>query len=380
MAFRAAALRAIGGFDPRFRAAGDDVDACWRIQDDGGTLGFSPAAMVWHHRRPSLRAYWRQQNGYGKAEALLEEKWPERYNRTGHLRWSGRLYNNGHFAAWRRGRIYQGVWGSAPFQSLYQPAPGLLWSLPAMPEWYLGLACLAGLSALGALWAPLLVCLPLFALGLVPPLAQAVLGGRRASFHGRRLSRAEAIGMRSLTAALHAIQPLARLRGRLKHGLAPWRRRPSLRFALPVPRRLAAWSERWRDPAEWLHDLEAGLRAQGALVASGGPYDSWDLEVRHGTLGAVRLRTAVEEHGNGRQLVRLQATPRPGPVTLGLIALFSSLALAAAFDGAPAGSLALLAVAVAVLVAAVHDCGSALATVRPALDGAAAAADDARPR
>ena len=63
-----------------FRAAGDDVDVCWRLQERGWTLGFSPAAMVWHHRRNSVATYWRQQQGYGKAEALLEEKWPERYN------------------------------------------------------------------------------------------------------------------------------------------------------------------------------------------------------------------------------------------------------------------------------------------------------------
>jgi GT2 family glycosyltransferase len=100
-------LLEIGGFDPRFRAAGDDVDFCWRIQDQGWTVGFSPAAMVWHHRRNSLRTYWKQQQGYGKAEALLEAKWPERYNAMGHISWSGRLYGNGWTQALgsRAGRI-----------------------------------------------------------------------------------------------------------------------------------------------------------------------------------------------------------------------------------------------------------------------------------
>src|SRR5204862_745152 len=78
MAFRKEALEALGGFDPRFRTAGDDVDVCWRIQERGWTIGFNPAAMVWHHRRGSIRAYWRQQIGYGKAEALLEQKWPHK--------------------------------------------------------------------------------------------------------------------------------------------------------------------------------------------------------------------------------------------------------------------------------------------------------------
>ena len=80
MAFRREALEAIGGFDPQFRVAGDDVDICWRLQDAGHRLGFSPAAVVWHRRRDSVRAYWRQQRGYGAAEALLERKWPDRYS------------------------------------------------------------------------------------------------------------------------------------------------------------------------------------------------------------------------------------------------------------------------------------------------------------
>ena len=52
------------------------MDVCWRLQERGGTSGFSPAAVVWHHRRNSVRAYWKQQQGYGKAEALLAQKWP----------------------------------------------------------------------------------------------------------------------------------------------------------------------------------------------------------------------------------------------------------------------------------------------------------------
>ena len=62
MAFRTEALRAIGGFDPQFRSAGDDVDVCWRLQQRGWTLGFSHGALVWHHHRNSLAAYCHQQH------------------------------------------------------------------------------------------------------------------------------------------------------------------------------------------------------------------------------------------------------------------------------------------------------------------------------
>jgi GT2 family glycosyltransferase len=127
LTIRRAALEAIGGFDTRYSAAGDDVDVCWRLQENGGKLGFHPGAMVWHHRRNSAKAYWKQQRDYGRAEALLEEKWPERYNVMGHLSWSGRLYGPGLQQALtaRRGRIYQGIWGSALFQPMYQPVPEL---------------------------------------------------------------------------------------------------------------------------------------------------------------------------------------------------------------------------------------------------------------
>ncbi|MGH7029367.1 MAG: glycosyltransferase, partial [Stellaceae bacterium] len=71
MAFRREALLRLGGFDPVYRAAGDDVDICWRFQDAGHVIGFSPAAIVWHFRRNTVKAYCNQQRGYGKAEALV---------------------------------------------------------------------------------------------------------------------------------------------------------------------------------------------------------------------------------------------------------------------------------------------------------------------
>ncbi len=124
MAFRKSCLESIGGFDAKFRVAGDDVDVCWRLQERGWSLGFSPAAVVWHHRRNSVKSYWRQQKAYGKAEALLEAKWPERYNTAGHPTWAGRIYVPG-ISRTARGvrRISHGVWGSALFQSVYELVP-----------------------------------------------------------------------------------------------------------------------------------------------------------------------------------------------------------------------------------------------------------------
>jgi O-antigen biosynthesis protein len=55
LAVRREAFEAIGGFNPVFHAAGDDVDFCWRLRDAGFRIGFQAAAMVWHYRRFRVR-------------------------------------------------------------------------------------------------------------------------------------------------------------------------------------------------------------------------------------------------------------------------------------------------------------------------------------
>ena len=226
MAFRKSSLEAIGGFDVRFRTAGDDVDVCWRLQQAGETLGFNPAAVVWHYRRNSIRAFWKQQRGYGRAEALLEMKWPEKYNAAGHFHWAGRIYSPGSSRSrTRRGRVFHGVWGGALFQSVYEPAAGFLASLPSMPEWYLIIACLAGISAIGSLWRRALAAAPLVLAATALTVGRAVVRALRASFPTKHESRAVRFMLRAMTAVLFLMQPLARLIGRLRHGLSPWRRR-----------------------------------------------------------------------------------------------------------------------------------------------------------
>ncbi len=335
MAFRRAALDAIGGFDPQFRTAGDDVDICWRLQQQGWTIGFSPGAMVWHHRRNSIRTYWKQQQGYGKAEALLERKWPEKYNAAGHVTWGGRVYGKVLASLLGRGgRIYHGIWGVAPFQSIYQPAPGVWGSLPLMPEWSLLVLALGCLSMLASLWRPLLCAVPLFAVAALASLTQAGLSVTRTSFTSAPPFTTDRFKQGGLTALLYVLQPVARLWGRLRHGLTPWRWRGVPCFVLPRRRSLAIWSERWQDSAERLQSLEAAIRGLGALLVRGGECDRWDLEVRGGILGGVRVLAAVEDHGAGRQLVRLRSWPKCSVAGIGASVLLAGLATAAAVDGA----------------------------------------------
>ena len=57
MAWYRWAFESVGGFDVEYRKAGDDVDFCWRVQQAGHTIAFSPTAIVWHYRRFTLRAF-----------------------------------------------------------------------------------------------------------------------------------------------------------------------------------------------------------------------------------------------------------------------------------------------------------------------------------
>jgi GT2 family glycosyltransferase len=369
MAFRKTALQAIDGFDPQFRTAGDDVDLCWRLQQRGWSIGFSPAAVVWHHRRNSVRTYWKQQQGYGKAEALLEKKWPEKYNRAGHLSWAGRLYGRGiaPFVSWSRGRIYQGTWGSALFQSIYEPAPGLWNSLPRMPEWYLVIGVLAILSSLGLVWQPLLLALPLLVYAIGVLLVQAILGARRAVFTSVPHSRWEKFQLQGLTTLLHLLQPLARLGGRLRYGLTPWRWQKPQGLVCPWPRQVQLWSEQWQCPLTRLQALEATLRAAGIAGTRGSDYDRWDLEVRGGLLGAARVLSTTEEHGAGRQLVRFRLWPQCSRVGLGLIVFFSALAVGAVWSQAWSAATVLALVAALPAGRMVQECAGAMATVQYAL-------------
>ena len=357
MAFRRDALAAIDGFDPRYRAAGDDVDVCWRLQQNGGRLGFHAGAMDWHHRRNSVKTYWKQQQGYGKAEALLEEKWPDKYNAAGHFSWSGRLYGKGLTEALKfsGARIYGGPWGSALFQSIYQPAAGVLSSLPLMPEWYLITALLGVLTLLGLSWPPLLWCAPLLVLGLVAPIAQAVLSAAKAEFPTPRPDRLQRLGLRALTAVLHLVQPMARLIGRLRHGLTPWRRRsgatPHWRWGYQDE----IWSEQWRAPEAWLEGVAERLRQANVTVRTGGDFDAWDLELRGGLLAGARAVMAIEEHGSGRQMVRFRVSPVMSRAVVVLMTVIGLLAVGALADGAWTAGVVLVGGVVALVARALHE-------------------------
>ena len=112
------AFAAIGGFDPQFHTAGDDVDFCWRLRDAGFRLGFAPGAFVWHRRRTTLCGFLRQQYGYGVAESLLLRKFPARFSPRGGAIWEGFVYGGGPVRVAEGSFIDHGPMGAAGYQSV----------------------------------------------------------------------------------------------------------------------------------------------------------------------------------------------------------------------------------------------------------------------
>jgi hypothetical protein len=168
--------------------------------------------------------------------------------------------------------------------------------------------------------------------------------------------------LRTVTALLHLLQPLARLRGRLRSGLTFWRHSAS-GFTLPWPRKFAVWTGHWRDPNERLKSFESDLRKAGVYVRRGGDYDRWDLEVRAGLLGFARLLMAVEDHGAGNQFVRLRLWPKCSLLELLLPVLVAFLSAAAALDDAWVTAAILGLLSFLLTIYSLRGCGSAVAAV-----------------
>jgi Glycosyl transferase family 2 len=132
MALRKSALAVVGGFDPAFTAAGDDVDLSWRLTACGEILGHAPGATVTHERRATLAAYLRQQCGYGAGEGLLWRRYPLRSGADdgiyGRASWLASLFGGA--------RVYYGAFGRGLFQTVYPSgARSPLAELPLTIPW-----------------------------------------------------------------------------------------------------------------------------------------------------------------------------------------------------------------------------------------------------
>jgi O-antigen biosynthesis protein len=128
------------------------------------------------------------------------------------------------------------------------------------------------------------------------------------------------------------------------------------------------WSEQWQAPTDRLRTIEAALQTAGARVRRGGDYDRWDLEVGQGILGGARTRLVAEEHGRGRQLVRVRAWPRCSARGLVITLVYVILSLLAAHASSWGVAAALGAAVLALALHAMHECGAATDAVLRALE------------
>jgi GT2 family glycosyltransferase len=351
MAFWKKALDEVSGFDPRFRAAGDDVDMCWRLQDRGYRLFFAPSAIVWHHRRNSARAYLRQQRGYGEAEAELQAKHPGRYNAVGGALWRGRIYGataGGAFAP-RRRRIHYGIFGLGLFQAIYQPENSLMAALAAMPE-----CALAGAAAIAAgAFSGSAFFFAIGALFFAAHLAAAL----RHAVRARLEPACDGIGTRALVFFLSLCQPWVRRVAQLRRARALARRVRSIEglrvawFGEIDAEPTAFWSEEGREREAFLGSLESSLAADRFPVRRGTGFEPFDLVVAGERGGRALVSSVMEYHGGPKRLLRLRVDGAIGPFASTLLIGMCLGAIALARISAEAASAAFLATFVTLVFA-----------------------------
>jgi O-antigen biosynthesis protein len=359
-------------FDPYFTTAGDDVDFSWRMRERGLELAYAAGAVVIHRRRATIAAYIRQQVGYGRAEAALARRYPDR------IASGDNIYNagNGWIARWlgSRSRVYYGAFGRGLFQSLYQGSrfPPLL-QIP-LSFWWPGLASI--LLLLGLFASRGLAIAGIVGLLATAASAQAIASYGRVS---RRLSRARLV-------VLCLAGPIARsyardLGGRnLWRGFTDDRRRHQgrLRRSGTIVVELAG------DVAELTEALRAALFRRGATVAVTDGYQPYDLQLRAGYLGAdINLRSAGAERVIGWKIATRGVAVKYAGILLAIVAaaviallgrespLILPLVIAMWLAGAAASWIWLARIIPAVLESAVEDVVASRRKLAAAAAGAA---------
>jgi GT2 family glycosyltransferase len=319
MAFRKKALEEIGGFDATYVRAGDDVDVCWRLQERGWHLAFSPSALVWHHHRSSIKAYWRQQVGYGEGESFLEQRHQEKFNDRGQTRWQGRIYSS--LPAYRslfRSVIYHGRWGASAFPSVYQGGVNSWTCIPQMVEWQL----MTATALVGGLLIHWL--LPVAAIGLGATLWRCFAHAFETPAMSPSSLNTSRFRFILTIAWLHYIQPWARIRGRIKGYLAPSYQSAEGRGLLEsagwlrpldtlklIFRRLDTtyWDVHYTSVDSFLAALKSGYEvALSPVRCDDGWRQDYDLQVRAGHSLPIKIKLTAEDHGGLKRLFRARFT------------------------------------------------------------------------
>jgi glycosyltransferase involved in cell wall biosynthesis len=305
MAFYKWALVEVGGFDPIFHRAGDDVDMCWRLQERGYKIGFSPPGFVWHYRRSTVGAYLRQQSGYGEAEAMLVRRHPEYFNTIGGSVWQGRIYTASKFGLTiRRPIIYHGLFGTGFFQSVYRTEPAVALMLCTSLEYHV----VVNLPLL-ALSVPFRSLFPLALASIMLSLGVCAVAGAQADLPRNK----RRFWSRPMVALLFFLQPIvrgwARYQGRLDFGPTPKKAVESLQ-SLSLQDRPAAldlveyWSDTTKDRLDFVRRILERLDKEGWETKPDAGWSDFDVEILGSRWCHLQLATVVEPHAKGKQMVR----------------------------------------------------------------------------
>jgi O-antigen biosynthesis protein len=316
MVFRKAAFEDVGGFDPQFTAAGDDVDMCWRLMDAGYVLGYCPSAFVWHFRRNTVKAYYKQQSGYGKAEATLYCKYPERFNVLGQIKWKGTipglartLPGVGRLCIqWRR--------TANQLQRVHEMPLNLLAVAPMSPEWTLLASALLALSLLfGVTLGPALAT---FGAGIFWA-AHYAMRAPLEKCHRGVVSRL-VIGFLAYSGAIARAVARYRWRASARRG-ARFDNAPRQRAILDWKQRilrLSYWNGVYTTREVVLDNLRRLFASLGRPVIVDSGWNDFDLLVEANPWAQIQFRTAEEELGglglktNVAARVRLSTRARVG--------------------------------------------------------------------
>jgi hypothetical protein len=306
MAYHKWALEMIGGFDPEYRKAGDDVDVCWRIMQLGYQIGFSPAAVVWHYRRFEVRTYFSQQVGYGEAEAMLRYKHLQYFGPTGSAIWHGNVYSQVRMDSFfSRPVIYHGMFGTGLFQCIYpkryNPWAGLLSSL----EW------------LGVTLFIFFLSIPLASLRLIPLImfGLTLIVGLSYMAQARIETKYDSIPARLLLLYLSIMQPWRRawaryftwLQGKRtpRAVIATREQSPHMSVSWLGSGHLSFWSESGLERNHLLTKTEELLEEEGWKYSLDTGWTNWDLHVFASRWWNLRLRSMTEIYPHGRRLSRV---------------------------------------------------------------------------
>lgn len=317
MAFHRHAFDLVGGFDPDYRKAGDDVDFCWRLQQAGQVIAFSPAAVVWHYRRFTLQAFRKQQEGYGEAESMLRFKHLVFFGPTGTAKWKGQIYGAPRFT-WlvNRPLIYHGVFGEGLFQSIYPTQRSEIANYLASLEWVL----LTAVIAIFSIGFPDLRIVPYLMFGGTFLVALSYM------LQARLEPQFDSVQARLLVAFLAFTQPLVRGWTRyytwMKYKRTPEKviraRETELghRHAAGGATHLEFWNEQGHGRERLLAEAARMLEEEGWSYSIDTGWKSWDVQIYGSFWWMVRLRTVTEYHGGPKCLTRANLGLRASGVTV----------------------------------------------------------------